>query len=85
MKVDNAGNIFATGPGGVLVISAAGEHLGTISTGEITANVGWGRRAARRPLRKQNALYDGEYQLVLYRCPHRRMQSWQIAVVTIYL
>ena len=42
MKVDNAGNIFATGPGGVLVISAEGEHLGTISTGEITANVGWG-------------------------------------------
>ena len=42
MKVDNAGNIFATGPGGVLVISGEGEHLGTISTGEITANVGWG-------------------------------------------
>ncbi len=42
MKVDNAGNIFATGPGGVLIISAEGKHLGTISTGEITANVGWG-------------------------------------------
>ena len=46
MKVDIAGNIFATGPGGVLIISSDGEHLGTISTGEITANVAWGGAAA---------------------------------------
>jgi gluconolactonase len=42
LKVDVAGNLFATGPGGVLVISPAGVHLGTINTGEATANCGWG-------------------------------------------
>jgi len=42
MKVDNLGNLFATGPGGVLVISPEGKHLGTINTGEATANCAWG-------------------------------------------
>jgi gluconolactonase len=42
MKLDNAGNLFATGPGGVLVISPQGKHLGTINTGEATANCAWG-------------------------------------------
>jgi len=42
MKVDLAGNLFATGPGGVFVFSSAGEHLGTINTGEATANCAWG-------------------------------------------
>ena len=42
MKVDSAGNVFATGPGGVWVISPDGVHLGTIMTGEVTANVAWG-------------------------------------------
>jgi len=34
--------IFATGPGGLLVFSADGTHLGTIDTGERTANCAWG-------------------------------------------
>ncbi len=38
MKVASSGHIFATGPGGVLVLSPEGEHLGTIKTGEATAN-----------------------------------------------
>lgn len=42
MKVDRAGNLFATGPGGVLIFDADGTHLGTIETGEATANCGWG-------------------------------------------
>ena len=42
MKVDARGNLFATGPGGVLVFNSAGKHLGTILTGERTANVGFG-------------------------------------------
>ncbi len=42
MKVDRAGNLFATGPGGVLVFNPAGNHLGTIHTGEATANCSWG-------------------------------------------
>jgi gluconolactonase len=42
MKVDAKGNIFATGPGGVLVFTPEGKHLGTIATGVPTANCAWG-------------------------------------------
>jgi gluconolactonase len=42
MKVDAKGNLFATGPGGVLVLSPDGKHLGTIVTGVPTANCAWG-------------------------------------------
>ena len=42
LKVDQAGNLWATGPGGVLIISPEGKHLGTLATGEATANCAWG-------------------------------------------
>ncbi|MGH9769205.1 MAG: SMP-30/gluconolactonase/LRE family protein [Blastocatellia bacterium] len=42
LKVDKDGNLFATGPGGVLVFSPEGKHLGTFDTGVPTANMGWG-------------------------------------------
>lgn len=42
MKIDVAGNLFATGPGGVFVFTPAGKHLGTIVTGEPTANCAFG-------------------------------------------
>jgi gluconolactonase len=42
MKVDMHGNVFATGPGGVLVLNSKGKLLGRITTGERIANVGWG-------------------------------------------
>jgi gluconolactonase len=38
MKVHKNGWIFATGPGGVLIFTPKGEHLGTIMTNEATAN-----------------------------------------------
>jgi gluconolactonase len=42
MKVDVHGNVFATGPGGVLVLTPDGTLLGRILTGVPTANVAWG-------------------------------------------
>lgn len=42
MKVDAKGNVFATGPGGVLVLAPEGKHLGTIFTGVNTSNCNWG-------------------------------------------
>lgn len=42
LKVDVHGNLWATGPGGVLVLSPSGEHLGTLMTGEATGNCAWG-------------------------------------------
>ncbi len=38
LKVHPTGNVFATGPGGVLVIKENGEHIGTIRTEVRTAN-----------------------------------------------
>jgi gluconate:H+ symporter, GntP family len=42
LKVDTRGNLFATGPGGVLILTADGRHLGTILTGQATSNVAFG-------------------------------------------
>ena len=42
MKTDVDGNLFATGPGGLLVVSPAGKLLGRIDTGQPTANCAWG-------------------------------------------
>jgi gluconolactonase len=42
LKTDQNGNIWSTGPGGVLILSPTGQLLGRIETGEATANCGWG-------------------------------------------
>lgn len=42
MKVDTNGNLWTTGPGGVLVLNKDGQHLGTILTGQATANCAFG-------------------------------------------
>ena len=42
MKVDVNGNLFATGPGGVLIYTPDGTLLGRILTGVPTANVAFG-------------------------------------------
>lgn len=41
LKVHSDGTLFATGPGGVLVISPDGKHMGTILTEDGTANCGF--------------------------------------------
>jgi gluconolactonase len=42
LKVDRQGNVWTTGPGGVLILSKEGRHLGSILTGQATANCAWG-------------------------------------------
>jgi gluconolactonase len=42
LKVDRQGNLWATGPGGVHVMTPRGELLGRIETGKATANCAWG-------------------------------------------
>jgi gluconolactonase len=46
LKVDEKGNLFATGPGGVLVYAPDGALLGRILTGVPTANVAFGEDGA---------------------------------------
>ncbi len=47
MKVDKNGNLFVTGPGGIWVWDAKGNHLGTIVTPEQPANLTWGDKEYR--------------------------------------
>lgn len=42
LRVDAQGNVWATGPGGVLIISPQGQHLGSILTQRPTANLAFG-------------------------------------------
>jgi gluconolactonase len=42
IKVDRLGNIWGSGPGGVWILSPAGQHLGTIPVPERAGNVAWG-------------------------------------------
>jgi gluconolactonase len=41
LKIDKAGNVYGTGPGGVWIFSPEGEKLGHIRTAQATANVGF--------------------------------------------
>ena len=41
LKVDRKGNVWATGPGGVLVLNDRGTLLGRILTGQATSNCGF--------------------------------------------
>jgi gluconolactonase len=42
LKVDKAGCVFASGPGGIYVLSPRGKALGLIATGKATANCAFG-------------------------------------------
>jgi gluconolactonase len=42
MKLDERGNIWVTGPGGVCVFDAQGEQLGTLEVPEPVGNLNWG-------------------------------------------
>jgi gluconolactonase len=42
MKIDERGNLYVSGPGGIWVISAQGKHLGTIIAPMHPHNLAWG-------------------------------------------
>ncbi|MCI0433694.1 MAG: SMP-30/gluconolactonase/LRE family protein [Gemmatimonadetes bacterium] len=42
LKVDQKGNLYVSGPGGLWILSAEGRHLGTIRGPELAANFAWG-------------------------------------------
>jgi gluconolactonase len=42
LKVDQAGNLYVSGPGGIWILSPAGRHLGTLRGPELPANLAWG-------------------------------------------
>lgn len=42
LKVDRDGNLWASGPGGILIITPEGKLIGRINTGVATGNCSWG-------------------------------------------
>lgn len=47
VKVDRLGNVYVSGPGGIWVVSAAGDRLGVIEPPRHAHNFAWGGPAAR--------------------------------------
>jgi len=41
LKIDSAGNVWTTGPGGIRIITPAGKVLGQIKLPEVAANLAW--------------------------------------------
>ncbi|RYE30466.1 MAG: SMP-30/gluconolactonase/LRE family protein [Sphingobacteriaceae bacterium] len=41
LKTDQQGNVWASGPGGILIVDKTGHLLGKISTGEVISNCCW--------------------------------------------
>jgi gluconolactonase len=44
MKLDERGNVWVTGPGGVCVFDPDGNHIGTVEVPENVGNINWGGR-----------------------------------------
>ncbi len=47
MKVDQAGNVYSAGPGGIWIFSPSGKHLGTILLAHSAGNLNWGDADAK--------------------------------------
>ena len=47
LKVDERGNLYVSGPGGLWILSPDGRHLGTLQTPELAANFAWGDEDGR--------------------------------------
>ena len=55
--VDTLGNIWASGPGGVVIIGPDGDHLGTIRTPELPANAAFGNDGHTLYMTARTGLY----------------------------
>jgi gluconolactonase len=64
LKVDSAGNVYCTGPGGIWVLSARGEHLGTIVFPEQAVNFAFG----------------GEDLCTLFCCAHTSVYTLRVKI-----
>lgn len=65
VKVDIDGNVYISGPGGLWVVSAAGQHLGTITVPRHVHNMAWGDEDGR----------------TLYLCARDRLYRMRLNVV----
>ena len=57
MKVDQRGNLYVSGPGGLWIISPEGKHLGTVIAPRHPHNMAWGDDGKTLYLTAQGTLY----------------------------
>ncbi len=57
LKLDAAGNLYATGPGGVWIVSPQGTPLGRIEAPEMPANVAWGDDGSTLYMTARTSIY----------------------------
>jgi gluconolactonase len=57
IKVDVAGNLYVSGPGGLWILSPSGKHLGTIRGPRLAANFAWGDDGRSLYLTARSGLY----------------------------
>jgi gluconolactonase len=57
LKVDRAGNLYVSGPGGLWILSAEGKHLGTLITPEHAHNFAWGDDGRTLYVTARSSLY----------------------------
>jgi gluconolactonase len=57
IKVDQLGNVYVSGPGGLWILSPDGKHLGTIVTPEHPHNFAWGDDGRSLYLTARSTLY----------------------------
>jgi len=57
IKVDQAGNLYVSGPGGLWILDASGKHLGTIKGPRLAANFAWGDDGKTLYLTARSGLY----------------------------
>jgi gluconolactonase len=58
IKVDQEGNLYVSGPGGLWIISSSGKHLGTIKAPKHAHNIAWGGEDGKTLyLTAESALY----------------------------
>jgi len=73
LKVDVNGNVYASGPGGLWILSPEGKHLGTISGPEHPHNIAWGGEDNRTLyLAAQTGLYRIHLNIAGTPTPDRR-------------
>ena len=57
LAVDQAGNLFAAGPGGIYIFAPDGAHLGSIEIGVATSNCTWGDDGSVLYITADTAIY----------------------------
>jgi gluconolactonase len=57
IKLDRAGNLYVSGPGGLWILDPGGKHLGTIRGPRLAANFAWGDDGRALYLTARSGLY----------------------------